>query len=193
MSNYIQQTLDDLKSRVTAKQRDFDAIAAEVNGLKSAANQLCRVLGAEPIYAEASSSPTMGASSALSFRIDQFTGKSLSESVAEYLDMRKASGTLEGPATVDEIYDALKQGGFKFETVGDENSKRAIKISLTKTTALFTRVSDGVFGLKRWYGMRGPRKASATSAPSSANGTPPEEKPSEAAAAPDQGPEAGAE
>jgi hypothetical protein len=56
-----------------------------------------------------------------------------------------------GPATVKEIYDALKAGGYKFETKNDANAMRNLRISLTKNTSIFHKLPGGEFGLNEWY------------------------------------------
>jgi len=101
----------------------------------------------------------------LKFRTDQFVGVGLSEAVAEYLEARKATGTMEAPATLDEIYDALISGGFKFGGATDNpsNHKRAMNIALTRNTAQIHKINDNTFALRKWYGMRASRKMAPTS------------------------------
>jgi hypothetical protein len=105
--------------------------------------------GKPPFYSEAALS-TDGAGSVFAIRTDQFYKQGLGTSIREFLKMRKAANL--GPASLSEIYDALVRGGFAFETGNEDNRKRNLRANLTKSTALFHRLPDGVhFGLTEWY------------------------------------------
>ncbi|MBC7835985.1 MAG: hypothetical protein H7Y88_12930 [Phycisphaerales bacterium] len=88
-------------------------------------------------------------------RRDQFYGVPLATAIRDYLKMRRSSGA--GPATVNDIYGALLQGGFKFDTKNEANAKRGLYISLAKNAAVFHKLPGGssdaaaVFGLTEWY------------------------------------------
>ena len=56
-----------------------------------------------------------------------------------------------GPSTIDEIYAALLEGGFKFDAKNDSTAKRSLAISLAKNTATFEKLRSGHIGLKTWY------------------------------------------
>lgn len=85
-----------------------------------------------------------------SLRTDHFYGKTLAEAGQIYLEMRKASGL--GSASVNEIYDALKAGGYKFNAANDDYAKNGVRISLRKTPAIFHQLPNGDYGLSAWYG-----------------------------------------
>lgn len=103
--------------------------------------------GEQPRYMDADLATTLGTSS---IRRDQWYGQPISTAIREYLTMRRASNA--GPSTVNEIYDALTQGGFKFDAKDEENAKRGLRISLTKNTSIFHRLPDGKhYGLIEWY------------------------------------------
>jgi hypothetical protein len=155
MSTPIEAAIAEIKEKIAAKER-------EVLPLRITVNELCKIAGLPEEYPNVNSpdaSTTATAATTLSWRSDQFFGRPLAGCVVEYFEARKKAAK-EGPATVDEIYEALSAGGFRFEgTSGSEaNTKRAIKISLTKNTAQFVKVKDDLFGLKKWYSIRGPRK-----------------------------------
>lgn len=81
----------------------------------------------------------------------------------------EANGNEPSPASVEEIYDALTQGSFNFETSGADNQKNSIRISLGKNSSTFVKLpgADQLFGLVEWYGGRKvtkPRKTSAAAA-----------------------------
>jgi hypothetical protein len=156
MSTTIISAIAEIKSKIAAKER-------EILPLRITVNELCKIAGLPEEYPGADASGndrTTTATTSLNWRSDQFFGRPLATCVAEYFEARKKAG-MEGPATIDDIFEALQAGGFKFEgaTGSEANTKRAIKISLTKNTAQFVKVKDDLFALKKWYSMRGPRKA----------------------------------
>lgn len=125
--------------------------------LKHAVNALCASSGLDPHFTELGSAVGNPANG-LSLKSDQFFNRPLASCVGEYMELRKQRG-LDGPSTVEEIFSALNKGGYRFETTGEDNTKRAIKISLSKNTAQFVKIGEDTFGLKKWYGMRAPRKS----------------------------------
>ena len=82
-------------------------------------------------------------------RSDQFYGQTLTAAIRNYLEQRKASGL--GAAAVQEIYQAIKDGGYKFETKNDENAKIGVGNALRKTSSIFHRLPNGQYGLLTWY------------------------------------------
>src|SRR5438132_8921727 len=67
--------------------------------------------------------------------------------------MRKASGG--GAASVETIYQALKAGGYRFDTKNEENARNGVRISLRKNSATFHKLPNGEYGLCSWYGVKG--------------------------------------
>jgi len=126
----------------------IETLKEEIAERKRAINKLLSLQGREPAYTDASLSTGTGSAK---IRSDQFYGTpSMSVAAREYLDMR---GQAVGPATVDEIYSALAAGSFRFEN--DESvAKPALKQSLTKNTAIFHRLPNGMVGLLKWYPNR---------------------------------------
>lgn len=90
-----------------------------------------------------------GGSVSLSIQGDQFYGQPLATCIRQILEMRKA--LKQGPATVNEIFGALVQGNYQFETKNEDNAKRGLRISLTKNTSIFHKLPNGKFGLLDWY------------------------------------------
>lgn len=158
MSNAYLPAIEAIKEQIAQKEAAF---LTEILPLKSTANQLCRLADIPELYATDAPSAHGNNKRGLKFREDEFFGKPLAGSVAVYFEARDQSG-LERPSSIDEIYEALISGGFKFEgsTGNPENSKRALKIALTKNTAQFVKIGDK-FALKKWYNVRGPRKQQA--------------------------------
>ncbi len=140
MSEHILRTIADLQ----AKLREHEAAATKIRGM---VNQLCEIAGDPPIYDVEDASIATGAN--LSIRADQFYGQPLATCMRDILEMRRARR--QGPASVTDLYNALVQGGFSFDTKNEENAKRGLRVSLTKNTALFHRLPNGLFGLLEWY------------------------------------------
>jgi len=128
----------------------------ELNKLKRVVNGLCADEGQSPMFPNVASE---SGGSIHSLRIDQFYGQTLAGAARQYLEMRKASGL--GAATVNEIYSALKAGGYNFETENEANAKNGVRISLRKNSAIFHRLpNDGGYGLANWYGIKAANEGS---------------------------------
>jgi len=158
MSTAYITALEHLKEEIATKEAQ---LLAELLPLKATANQLCKLAGLPEEYDLGAAQPA-GGKRQPKFKEDQFFNKPLAGSVAAYLEAREEL-ELERPASIDEIYDALASGGYKFEgaTGNPDNSKRALKIALTKNTAQFVKIGEK-FALKKWYNLRSPRKSAPT-------------------------------
>ena len=139
MSEHIELAIQDIQAKLRLQEE-------EVLQTKRTVNQLCRVLGKPEMYQDAEAG--LSAASLFNLRSDQFYGQPLASAVRSILDMRKAGN--HGAASVAEIFRALKEGGYHFDTKDDENAKRTLRISLTKNP-IFHRVPNGEYGLASWY------------------------------------------
>jgi hypothetical protein len=154
MSERLVAAIEEIEAQIKSKE-------AEITPLKLTVNQLCQIIG-EPARYQVDG---MGASgqpkrNVLNWKVDQFFSRPLASCVTEYLEARETAG-LDRAASVDDIYEALVKGGYKFEGVtgSEDNQKRALKISLTKNTTQFAKISENTFGLRKWYpNARTPRK-----------------------------------
>src|SRR5437667_8785737 len=124
----------------------------EIINLKRAVNDLCGP--GEPMYPNIGSVDPAGDISSL--RSDQFYGQTIYSAARSYLEIRKASGL--GAASVNDIYAALRKGGFKFEAKDDENAKNGLRVSIRKQSAIFHRLPGGDYGLLAWYPRAKPPK-----------------------------------
>jgi hypothetical protein len=138
---------EQMKPAIAILQTELKEQEQQVIETKKLINSLCKRSGMPPMYADAELTVSGGVP--LSIRSDQFYGQPLAGSIREILQMRRALN--QGPATVNEIYDSLHEGGFKFETKNEDNSKRGLRISLMKNTAVFHKLPNGKFGLLEWY------------------------------------------
>jgi hypothetical protein len=135
---------DELGPAVTTLQGKLDELLRQVADTKRTINMLLKMSGQKPLYAE-TDNETSGA-----VRADQFYGKGLATSAAEYLAQRKQA------CQPEEILKALETGGFDFDILGWKESDRlrSLAISLAKntgSTGKFHRLKNGTFGLRSWY------------------------------------------
>src|SRR6185437_8994512 len=130
----------ELGPAVAALQRKLDEQLQGVSDTKRTINMLLKMSGQEPLYPEKDNEHS-GA-----IRADQFYGKGLATSAADYLAIRKQA------CQPDEILRALTAGGFDFDLMGwqEDDRLRSLAISLAKNTGgagKFHRLKNGSFGL----------------------------------------------
>jgi hypothetical protein len=138
MSKTVDQVISELAAEITVDE-------ATLRKKKETVNTLCGAVNRPPAYAlesAASAAPTQ-------IRSDQFYGQPLAGSVRTILEMRRAQNL--GAATNREIYDALKAGGYEFDTKSEDIAQKSLRNSLAKNTALFHKLPNGQFGLLSWY------------------------------------------
>lgn len=135
---------DELGPAIAVLQQKLNEQLRGVADTKRTINMLLKMSGQSPLYTEDD------AESSGSVRADQFYGKGLATSAAEYLNMRKQA------CQPDEILRALSAGGFDFDMLDwKENDRlRLLSLSLAKNTGAqgkFHRLKNGSFGLRAWY------------------------------------------
>lgn len=130
---------------------DIEKKEAEIVGLKRTVNTLCGYANLPPRYSNVEDRDG-GGGAGVRINPGKFHRKPLATAVGEFLKMRgdPAKGGM-GPATIDEIYAALLEGGFKFDAKNDSTAKRSLAISLAKNTATFEKLRSGHIGLRTWY------------------------------------------
>lgn len=137
---------DELGPAVAALQRKLEEQLQDVASTKRTINMLMKMSGKEALY------PEDTAERGGAVRADQFYGRGLATSAAEYLAQRRQA------CQPDEIYNALVSGGFDFDVMGwqkdDQVRIRSLAMSLAKNTGnagKFHRLKNGSFGLRAWY------------------------------------------
>jgi hypothetical protein len=137
MSDALRQAVEEIHAKI---KTHLD----EVADLKRAANALSRIIGTDAPYSDVDADQA-GAISPT--RADAYYGKPLSTAAREYLVFRKQA------CAPEEILQGLVQGGFDFDGLGwtEPNRLRNLSISMSKNTAIFRRLPNGMFGLKAWY------------------------------------------
>ena len=144
--DHIVKTIADLEKKVA--EHEADALR-----LKTTINELCSMAGLQPRYA-ASALQTNGARSYV-IRSDQFHGRPTATCVREYLEMRKRADL--GPASLNEIFDALLEGGYEFNTKSDQVSRVSLNNQISKNP-IFYRLPNKQWGLLEWYPKARPQR-----------------------------------
>lgn len=139
----MSKTVEDAIAELTA---EIGTAESELRKKKETVNTLCGVVGRPPAYslqsAEEVAVPT-------AIRGDLFYGQPLAPSVRTILEMRRSVN--QGAGLINEIYEALKAGGYVFETKSEDIAKKSLRNSLAKNTAMFHRLPNGRFGMRSWY------------------------------------------
>lgn len=141
---------------IAALQSELAEIERKARELKSTINVLCKHAGSAEIYPNIEaegSGPTV-----TSIKADTFYGKVIGAAAREYLEMRKSANL--GPASPREIYDALVQGGFQFDTKSEQVSLVSLRSNLRKNSKTFHKLPNGQYGLLSWYPNAKPAKPS---------------------------------
>lgn len=139
MSDHVNKTVEMLKGQIQEETE-------QTNQKKKMVNSLLELEGLPSIYQDIDS--TVGEYS-LSFRSDRFYLQPLATAVRDILEARRASNL--GSASINEIYETLVAGGFKFTNTRDAINKRTLSISLAKNSVTFHKLPNGEFGLLEWY------------------------------------------
>ncbi len=137
MSNDILSSIETLSTKVRKQEE-------ETNALKRVVNSLCEDAKVPPRYPNISSS-----AQDLNIRKDQYYGQPLNAALRSYLEYRKAANL--GPASIGDIFQGIKSGGYKFETKSDDIAKIGVAAALRKTSSVFHRLPTGEYGLLAWY------------------------------------------
>lgn len=152
MSDHIEKTIADFQEKLAEKEMEAKII-------KQAINQMCTISGRPLLYSD---SELETQSRRTSLRSDEFVGMPMATAARRALEIRKSSN-MDPPATVREIYQSLQEGGYTFDTKVENNALRALRISLSKNTAVFYKLPSGKFGLLAWYGDKVKRRSAADS------------------------------
>lgn len=137
--DHFEKTLQDALAKLHEVER-------QVVETKQGINSLLKLFGRQPMFAD-TDLKTDGSPSATSN--DRFYGQPLAKVVRWVLEDRRAAG--QGAGSVNEIYQAMMAGNYKFDTDNPDNAKRGLRISLTKNSAVFHKLPNGEYGLREWY------------------------------------------
>lgn len=145
---------------LAAMREKVEAAEAVVIKLKLTANAYAEVMQLEPPYPEAAS-PEAPAAGRLNIRADQFTAHAAPSTAARaFLEWR---GRERGAVTIEQLYEALVAGGYRFDSKDDASRIGGLRIALGKDH-LIERLPNNHYGLTAWYGRKTePRKAKSAS------------------------------
>lgn len=144
---------DDFTAAINRLVDDIAAQETQLAEMKRTVNRLCGYANLPAKYPQIDD-PAV-ASRGLQIKPGQFYRKPLATAVGDFLKARgNPSGGGMGPATLDSIYDALREGGFEFDAKNDGTAKRSLAISLAKNSQTFEKLPTGEFGLTSWYSRR---------------------------------------
>lgn len=135
-----------------AKIREHERAASKS---KMVVNALLESRGQPAMFAEEQDSMERDTTT-LSIRSDQFYGQPLAGAIRTILELRRKQD--RGPATVNEIFASLTEGGFAFDTRNEDNAKRGLRVSLTKNSVTFHKLPNGKYGLLEWYPNAKPKR-----------------------------------
>lgn len=132
-----------LETRYVEAQKVADEKLSALNAVRQEAGLPLRQPGIESATGDSGTVLTQ-------IKRDTFYGKKQMTAVREYLEMRRAQG--DGPATPREILDALKAGGYLFETKSDDIALVGLRALLRKANNVFHKLpGTGSYGLLSWY------------------------------------------
>src|ERR1700733_8968012 len=154
-ANPFQPAIEALEKELADIERQGNALLTTINLLRGKAGMPPR---SSSLASDRKPNGEERSATVTTIRHDTFFGKKMSSSAREFLEMRKAANL--GPARVKEIFDALKQGGYQFETKDDETAQASLRGMMSKYTVMFQRLPNSTWGLKSWYpDARKPRAA----------------------------------
>jgi hypothetical protein len=142
--------LEILERRLADLERKANGLIETINDLRAEDGMPPRA----PLGGSDSSARGAGAASPALAQIkpDTFYGKKMQTAVREYLEMRKlAAGGATNPATPREIFTAITQGGFQFDTKDETGALIGLRALLRKRTMFFHKLPSGTYGLTAWY------------------------------------------
>jgi len=145
-------TQENHSTAIAALERRLADIERKGNEIRRAINLLNEESGQQPKYPDVDNAMGGQAGSTVLTQIkrDSFYGKKQMTAMREYLEMRRAQG--DGPATPQEILDALKAGGYKFEAKSDDIALVGLRALLRKATNVFHKLpGTRAYGLLAWY------------------------------------------
>ncbi len=136
----------EMKQAIDALEKKLEMAMSQVNEIKKMINQLHEFEGQKAPY----TIEGVEMRGTDSIAPDQFFGKGLATAVKEIL---KAKGKA---MPVQDIFDLLTKGGYRFDGVKGELRLRALSISLSKNTTDFVRIPSedavgAIYGLVSFY------------------------------------------
>jgi hypothetical protein len=137
---YVQETIRDMQEKISEHEQQITRKKKGINSILDSYGKDAMYTDLEPAGVDAGP-----------IHPGQFYGQALATAVRAILTKRRLKNKNGGPATVTEIYDALTEGGYLFDTDEPENAKRGLRNSLAKNSTTFHKLPTGHWGLREWY------------------------------------------
>jgi hypothetical protein len=171
MNEAFARAISELQEQMKPLEEQIRPVTEQLTIKKKLINQLCAAAGGNPMYpdVEGEQVPTVGLGPILT---DQYFGRPTATVVKEILERRKQSGM--GAILLNDLFEAMKAGGFEFDSKDPETARRGVSITLGKNPAFIKIPSTGAWGLAEWYpnARRNKATANATASTNDAAGTP---------------------
>lgn len=171
---------DTFDPAITALQSDLAKLEDQVREVKSAINLLCKHAGRPEMYRVADTDNS--SATITSIQADTFYGKTIGAAAREYLEMRRSANM--GPAATREVFDALTEGGFQFNSKNKNNAMISLGQTMRKSSKIFHKLPNGKYGLLTWYPNAKEGKSSDDDEKDSATSTKPVAENSKSSGAP---------
>lgn len=140
MTDHIDKVLAEATARLKEQQ-------AEVVNTKKFINQLLGFAKRPPMFTDIEQPAAVA--STFTLLGDEFVGQSQRTACRLILERRRAAGL--GPATLDEMYEALKLGGYRSNAKSEDIARQVLYNLVTRNTDTFFKIPNGRFGLTKWY------------------------------------------
>jgi len=123
---------------------------ALVRERKRAANVMASALGLDVPY-ESVEHEAASVGTRLRVKPDEFASFTTPSAAAHRL--LEIRGKERGATTLDDAFETLTAGGYRFDTRDPEQGKAGLRIALGKDVR-FHRLANGYYGLATWYGVK---------------------------------------
>jgi|ERR1035438_6603939 hypothetical protein len=158
---------DKLTPAVDALLEKLNEQLSAASDTKKTINQLCVIMGDEPMFPDVESGNSYGPA-----RADQYYGKSPTVAAEEYLNRRHQA------CAAEEIQRGMEQGGFDFGAMDWKlkDRVRMLAITLAKNPQKFHKLPNNTFGLLAWYpNVTAKREKAEKATPDSASAVQPQQ------------------
>jgi hypothetical protein len=147
---------DDLAPAIAVFERIIAEAERKAADARNAINALYKERGLPARYADdrgaQGEAGPVGSPAPTQIKRDSFYGKKQMTAIRELLEMRRANGQGEGPATPREVVNGLKAGGYRFETKTDDIALINVRALMRKATNVFHKLpGTNAYGLVAWY------------------------------------------
>lgn len=146
--NPFQPAIDALEKDLAEAERHMNGLRTAINVLRAKAGLPPRPEGGGP---NGNGPRVDDGGTPVNIKHDTFFSDKMGTAARRYLEMRYQAVNGTNPAKPREIFDALKVGGFQFETKDDQVAMISLRNMLRKNSLMFLKLPNGTYGLRGWY------------------------------------------